>query len=90
MADPLITFRISPEERKDLQRFCRRHKMTISEGMRTLIKANLRTPYDMILPLTLESKLEKIAAGSRRYGINDLIRQAVIEKFGEWPSPLCY
>ena len=83
MADPLITFRISPEERKDLQRFCRRHKMTISEGMRPLIKANLRTPYDMILPLALESKLEKIAAGSRRYGINDLIRQAVIEKFGE-------
>ena len=83
MSDPLISFRIPPSERHDLEKFCRKKKLSLSLGIRKLIRAHLRTPYDLILPDSLSLKLEKIADGSERDGVNDLIRQAVIQKFGE-------
>ena len=83
MPDPLISFRIPSSERRDLEKFCRKNKLSLSMGIRKLIQAHLRTPYDLILPDSLSLKLEKISDGSERYGVNDLIRQAVIQKFGE-------
>ena len=83
MADPLISFRIPPSERHDLEKFCRKNKLSLSLGIRKLIRAHISTPYVLFLPDSLSLKLEKIADGSERYGVNDLIRQAVIQKFGE-------